>query len=147
MTRFVRTYIFIATMAFLLFANFAQSFAQGTCPIKELKVSRIQGVVVSQGREDDPIKDTKIELFRLGNPETLISTTTTDENGYFEIGNAPIGEYRLVVYFMVKGEAVAPSYNGLIVSVKKTNAKKSNRFLDIWLGANCFEHQTSIRKS
>ncbi|MGD9562514.1 MAG: carboxypeptidase-like regulatory domain-containing protein [Pyrinomonadaceae bacterium] len=131
----------------VLFACFAffvtGTPGQGVCPVKRLSVSEVRGNVLSAGRENPPIPNTKVELFSFGREESLVATTSTDNDGMFSFGKVPTGKYRLVVYFEVDGKEVAPKYDSLLLKVKP-NQRRTKKLLRIELSTNCHETQVTL---
>ncbi len=130
----------ISVFLFLLIVFSAESIcgnAQDLCPLKTVKLNKIQGKIMAKGSRDKvPLPHTKIELERLGSPVVLVATVETDEEGFFEINNIKKGEYRLVVHYIYNGVVLNPKYN-LILKVKKSNADKSKKFLYVELAFDC----------
>jgi hypothetical protein len=117
------------------------SFAQGICPITTIKLGRIKGKVVSQGRNEVPVSATKVELFNLKSNKVLIASVMTDENGFFEFDSIKKGTYGLTAWFTIKEE----TYLKYAVILKVTkNQKENNQMVYIRLGMDCFESDAKL---
>ena len=132
----------------VLFACFALfvigTRGQAVCPIKRLTLSEVKGSVLSAGRETPPIPNTKVELYNVGRKESLVATTSTGSDGKFFFDEVSTGNYRLVVYFEVDGNEVAPKYDSLVIKVKP-NQRRPKKLLKIVLSTNC--HETEVQLS
>lgn len=140
--------ILFSSLLSVIFAGYASVSVQAMCPIKTLDVKKVQGQVMEMGSDQqDPIAlpNTKVELMWLGNPDVLITTVETDDKGFFEINDIKKGKYRLVVYFIVNGKAVAPKYD-VILKVEKSNVSKSNQHIYISLAFDCSENIVKLVK-
>lgn len=118
-------------------------FAQALCPIKTLKINHVSGQVHEVGDKHQPVENSRVELFKLRDPESLVRSVRTDLDGYFNIENVDSGKYRLRIHFEVNGEIVAPRYD-VILSVKKSPFKENYKRLAIILGADCNSSSVEI---
>ncbi len=122
----------------------SQNYAQGICPITTLKINRIQGKVLSNDKLQEPIRQTKVELTRLGETVSLNYSTLTNDSGYFEINNVKKGKYALGVWLTVNEK---PYFNyRAAITVKKSNDSKSKDLILVNLGLDCFTSEVSISK-
>jgi hypothetical protein len=64
---------------------YPSSFAQGICPISTLRIDRVRGKVLWNDKNAEPITKTKVELKRLDEEQSLVTSTLTDDAGFFEI--------------------------------------------------------------
>ena len=136
---------------FVLFGFFSlfhsQIMAQGVCPITTLKIGELKGKVVTSGRaEDEPLAQTKVELRRLDENETLVSSAVTDEKGTFEISEIKSGKYRLVVWFILNNQLYFKYYVKLEIKDKLKKAKRKSSIL-IKLGIDCQSSEASLVSS
>lgn len=134
----------------LLFCFFSvfrmQTIAQGICPSETIKIGELKGKIVALSENAEPIKQAKIELKQIDETETVVETTTTDENGKFSISNVKQGEYKFVVSIIFDGKVFYEYYLGLQVKDKLKKAKKK-RLLLVKMGTTCFESKASLVNS
>lgn len=121
------------------------SYGQAICPITTLKIGGVKGKVLWNDKTSAPITKTKVELIRLGEEDSLITSTLTDENGFFEINNLKKGKYGLDVWLYVD-EKPYFVYR-VALKVTKSNAKKSNSLIVVKLGLDCWTSEAGIVKS
>lgn len=144
--QFLKTiYIFLSLLG-LFSICYISIRAQSMCPLKTLKINKIQGKITAQERKNTiPLSYTKIDLQRLGDPDVLVTTVETDDKGFFEISNIPKGEYRLAVHFIVDGREIVPKYD-VILKVKKSNVSESNKYICIFLAFDCGDNTAKVFK-
>ncbi len=104
LVRFRKFMLVSFALVFVSIAFTSLSVAQGVCPVTDLKVGKVKGVVMSHGRVEVPIPGTKVELFKLDGNEFLVESTLTNEKGLFAINNISKGKYKLVVWFTIEGQ-------------------------------------------
>lgn len=117
-------------------------FAQDMCHLIELKVHKVKGRVISNDEENNPISSTKVELYKVFDNKSLIDSTITDKNGFFEIDNVKEGEYGLRVWATVEGNTFF-KYD-LILKVIKSNKKKPSKTIIVQLGVDCHSSSTKL---
>ena len=119
------------------------SFAQGICPITTIKLGRIKGKVVSQGKNEVPISATKVELFNLNENKVLIDSVMTDEKGFFKFDNINKGIYGLTVWFTIKGQTYL-KYDVILKVTKNQKEKENNKMVYVRLGMDCFNSDAKL---
>lgn len=122
----------------------SQIFAQSMCPITTLTVNRIRGKVLTNDQQQVPIKQAKVELFSLGETDSLVASAFTDDLGYFNITNVQKGKYAIEAAFAVEG--VTHLKYRFVLKVKKSNDTRSSALIMVKLDANCFDSEVSISK-
>ncbi len=122
----------------------SNAFSQAVCPIKTLKVNKVNGKILLGGKSKEPFPDTKIDLFKFDEKETVISTTATNEDGYFEFDNIKKGKYGLNVHIVINGMSYPP-YRA-IVKVKKTDSSKLKPSILIIYSGDCWDTEAETVK-
>lgn len=134
----------------LLFCFFSvfhlQTFTQGICPSETIKIGELKGRIVASSESAEPIKQAKIEIKQIDEAETVVSSTTTDENGNFSISKVKEGEYLFVVSIIFDGRVFYEYYFGVRIKDKLKKAKKK-RLLLVKMGTTCFESKASLVNS
>jgi hypothetical protein len=120
------------------------NYAQSICHVVNLRANRVKGRVLSQGRIEEPIRQTRVELKRLDERLSLVTSALTDDSGYFEIKNIRKGEYILVAWFTNEEQTFHKYYMGL--QVMKTSDTKSKNLIEIKLGLDCFTSEAKLIK-
>ena len=121
------------------------SYGQAICPITTLKIGGIKGKVLWNDKTAAPITKTKVELKRLDEAQSLVTSILTDENGFFEINNLKKGKYGLDVWLYVD-EKPYFVYR-VALKITKSNETKSNSLLVVKLGLDCWTSEASVVKS
>jgi hypothetical protein len=144
-SRLIKDCLGIASLVIQGFFIFGTSVSgQGTCSVKTFDVSNVRGKVVSQGRLEEPVSQTKVELFKFGGHEALVQSALTDEKGFFEMNNIKKGTYRLVTWFTVRGQTFL-KYD-VILNVKRSQEQKTDKSVLIKLSADCFTSDATVIK-
>ena len=120
------------------------NYGQAICPITTLKIGSVKGKVLWNDKTVAPITRTKVELIRLGEEDFLISSTLTNENGFFEISNLEKGKYGLDVWLYVD-EKPYFVYR-VALKVTKSNATKSDSLIVVKLGLDCWTSEAQRGK-
>jgi hypothetical protein len=111
------------------------SLAQGICDYIVFRVETIKGRVVSNGPNGyEPIPQAKVELWHTGGADkddTLIASTLSGDNGYFEINNIKKGLYRLHVSTSLRG--FFDNFAGVKI-VKKVKDSEKGKLIVFRLG-------------
>lgn len=135
------------SILFILFISMlcSRNYAQSMCSITTLKTNSVKGKVLWNDKPAQPIVKTKVELKRLDETQSLVSSVLTDNLGFFEIGNIKKGEYVLDTWLYVDEKPYFAYRIGL--KVKKTNDTKSKSLIVVKLGLDCWNSEVSVAKS
>lgn len=128
---------FVIFSTVFLFASNVIVFSQAICPIRTLKVNKINGKILDGGKSEEPLPEIKLELIKFDEEETIVSTVFTDKAGYFEFENIEKGKYGLIIYFVFNGNLYL-KYRA-IVKAKKTDSPKVKPSILIRFGVDCHE--------
>ncbi len=120
------------------------SYAQAICPLTTLKTDSVRGKVLWNDKTTAPITKTKVELKRFDEEQSLVTSTLTNENGFFEIHNLKKGEYGLDVWLYVDEKSYF--VYRVALKVKKSNDAKSNSLIVVKLGLDCWNSEASVMK-
>jgi hypothetical protein len=120
------------------------NYSQHLCHVINLETNRVKGRVLSQGKTEKPIRQTKVELIRFDERLSFVSSVLTDDTGYFEIKNIRNGGYFLIAWHTNDEEASDKYYVGL--QVMKTNDTKSKNLIQIKLGLDCSTSEAKLIK-
>ncbi len=128
----------------LTLALYSPSYGQAICPITTLKISGVKGKVLWNDKTVAPITKTKVDLKRLDGEQSLVTSTLTDENGFFEINNLKKGKYGLDVWLYVD-EKPYFVYR-VALKVTKSNETKVSSLIVAKLGLDCWTSEASVVK-
>lgn len=125
--------VIIVIELFMFFSLSAISTrSQGLCDLKTFRLDRITGNVVSEGpKGNEPIRNAKVELWRigaLGHEDVLVASTSTNEDGLFEMVGVKEGHYRLEVSKPNSGFVRNFAGVKLVKSPKVSEARKVIQF-------------------
>ncbi len=127
----------LISLALILFfgAFSATVHCQAVCPIITLKVNKVSGKIIEKGKLATPFPDVKVELRKINDEETLVSSTTSDKLGFFEFEEIEKGKYLFLLDFN------KPSFVNYraVVKVKKTNSSKSKPSILIVYSGDCWD--------
>ncbi len=122
----------------------SNAFSQAVCPIKTLKVNKVNGKILLGVKSKIPYSNAGIFLFKLDDVETIVSTTTTNEEGYFEFDNIKKGKYGFKFDVIFDGMLYRP-YRA-IVKVKKTDSSKLKPSILIIYSGDCWDTEAETVK-
>jgi len=111
------------------------------CPLKTISLAKVQGQILTI--PDAPLAGTRIDIERLGKPDTLVGSTSTDDKGFFAFNDLKKGKYRLIVHIMVNGIESLPSYP-VIVNVRKSNVRENRKHVKITISSDCAENVVEV---
>ncbi|MBS1769610.1 MAG: hypothetical protein JSS77_08100 [Acidobacteria bacterium] len=135
---------FMLTVSVIVLAGYGSSLGQSMCPLETVNIDKVQGkIIVPDEQGSHPLPHTRVELQKLGHPDSLIAAVETDENGDFQIKNIARGKYRLVVHYIVNGIEVVPKFD-VILAVRRSYASQSNKYVSVLLTYDCFENQVKV---
>lgn len=147
---FARTRRTCFSFLVLLFVSLIYAFpnyAQGVCPTTILRIGKIQGLVVTPGKnEDEPLARTKVELRRPDETQSLVTSTLTNDSGSFEMSDIRAGKYLLVVWLTVEQQVYFKYFITLNLE-KRMKDSKSKTLILIKLGTDCFKSEASVINS
>lgn len=108
-------------------------YSQSVCPIKTVKVGSLNGRVVDAVKGVAPWTNVTVVLRANNDEQTRLSSTTTDENGYFKFRTRTEGRYLLDF-----STSMFPTYRAVVRlgNSRKTSAKP---WLIVRLGSDCWE--------
>ena len=109
--------------------------AQSVCPIKTVTVSSLNGRAVDRWKGEAPWTNLMVVLRADDDEQTQLSSTTTDEKGYFRFGSLKKGRY--LIDFST---TFLPTYRA-VVRLRNSRNANAKPWLLVKLGVDCWESE------
>lgn len=140
-------YFRVVTITVFLFLVTSETkvFSQSMCRLKTVNLEKAQGRVLYDEPNADDNVEIKLKLYTIGDTEREIADTKINQKGFFKFEKVPKGEYRLGIFFFLNGVEVIPRYD-LILKIKKSNRKKSKKYVTINLNIDCNQTIVNVVK-